>query len=89
VRLRGGTHVPASVIHQLPVPVDAPPAVVKSIAALARTLAEGPRAGASARLQAQIAQLYGLAHDEFAHVLSTFPLIADAERAAALEAGEL
>lgn len=89
VRLRGGTHVPASVMHHLPVPLDAPSAAVKSIAALARALAGAPPADAAARLQAQVARLYGLARGEFAHVLSTFPLIADADREAALQASGL
>jgi hypothetical protein len=89
VRLRGGTHVPAFVIHQLPVPLDVPPDAVKSIAALARTCAAQPRAGAAVRLQADAARLYQLERHEFAHVLSTFPLIPAAERAAALEASGL
>jgi len=89
VRLRGGTHVPAFVIHQLPVPLDVPPDVVKSIAALARACAAQPRAAATVPLQAGAARLYQLERHEFAHVLSTFPLIPAAERAAALEASGL
>jgi hypothetical protein len=86
VRLRGGTHVPAAVIQRLPVPFGVAAAAMTSIAELARSLASdngGGREGA-ARLQAEVARLYGLTHDEFAHVLSTFPLVAADEREAAL-----
>jgi len=33
-----------------------------------------------------IAHIYGLTEDEFAYVLSAFPLVADSVKAAALEA---
>jgi hypothetical protein len=84
VRLRGGTHVPAAVIQQLPVPAPAH-GDCASIARLARALAADPSDDATAaRLQAAVARLYGLAHDELAHVLTTFPLVDEAARAAAL-----
>src|SRR5262249_52066659 len=86
VRLRGGTHVAASVIQRLPVPFDAPPAAMKSIATLSRALADEPRAEDAARLHADVARLYGLAREEFAHVLSTFPLVPPSDRVAALQA---
>jgi len=86
VRLRGGTHVPAAVIQRLPVPFDVPPRALKSIAALARTLAHEPAAGDAARLQARVARLYAFTRDEFAHVLSTFPLVDASARTNALEA---
>jgi len=62
--------------------------MLKSIAALARSLARVPASprGDAARLQASVARMYALTHDEFAHVLSTFPLVDARERAAALEA---
>jgi hypothetical protein len=82
VRLRRGTHVPALVIHQLPVPLPDPPALAR-VAALARELAGGSRT-AAAQLQAEVAHLYGLTRDELAHVLSTFPLIDAAERDAVM-----
>jgi len=44
---------------------------------------DGLRAVAFPRLQARVAQLYQLTIDEFAHVLSTFPLIPQEERDAA------
>jgi hypothetical protein len=88
IRLRGSTHVPAAVIQRLPVACPAPSAAMKSIAALARGLAAVSCADDEARLQAEVARLYGLTRDEFAHVLSTFPLLAAAAREAALGAWE-
>ena len=79
VRLRRGTHVPAAVIHQLPVPI-APASAVRAVAALARQIAARAERDAAARLQAEVARLYGLTRDEFAHVLSTFPLVDPIER---------
>jgi hypothetical protein len=86
VRLRGANHVPAVVIQQLPAPRPAA-AVLRAIAGRARRLANGSQDDA-APLQAAIAKLYGLSCVEFAQVLSTFPLIAPAERASALQAFE-
>ena len=40
---------------------------------------------AYARVQALAARCYGLTEDEFAHVLSTFPLATQSERRGALE----
>ena len=44
------------------------------------------RAKPRADLDGIIAHIYGLSEDEFAYVLSTFPLVADAVKAAALAA---
>ena len=38
-----------------------------------------------ARVQALAARCYGLTEDEFAHVLTTFPLVDSSERRGALE----
>jgi hypothetical protein len=84
IRLRGGTHVPASVIQQLPVPRAE--REMRPLAALARAVAAARRPQDAARLQAEVAHLYGLTPEEFAHVLSTFPLVAASERDAALQA---
>lgn len=84
VRLRGSTHVPAALIHELPVPVVAAtdPLFVE-ICELARA---APDHGAvRATLQAAVAELYRLSAGQFAHVLDTFPLVAGADREAALE----
>ena len=83
IRLRGGTHVPASVIHQLPVP--APPresAAFTAIATLSRAAAGDARA--RAEIHARAALAYGLDEDDVAYVLQTFPLVPEHERDAAL-----
>jgi hypothetical protein len=85
VRLRGGTHVPAWVIQQLPVPVP-DRTELAAIATLARRLADERRADDDAALQARVAQLYRLSGEEFAHVLASFPLIDAIERDAARQA---
>jgi hypothetical protein len=85
VRLRGGTHVPAAVIHELPVPVvsrDSPTFV--RIAALARSGAS--EAAARAEVHGLSAMAYGLDETDLVHVLGTFPLVAEDERNAALTA---
>jgi hypothetical protein len=88
IRLRGGTHVPAAVIHQLPVPTPARDSeTFTRIAALSRAAAADPRDAASrAELQARVTRAYSLSEDALLHVLNTFPLVADAERAGALSA---
>jgi len=83
VRLRRGTHVPAVVIQQLPMPLPQGAGLAR-IAGLARAVAAESPPAAAAELQAEVARLYGLTRDEFAHVLSTFPLIDAAEREAAM-----
>jgi len=88
VRLRGGTHVPATVIHRLPVP--APPrhsAAFRAIARLARELSQGDAPLATqSELQARVARAYSIDGDGLAHVLDTFPLVPAPERQAALDA---
>jgi hypothetical protein len=88
VRLRGGTHVPAAVIHQLPVPrPDRSSAALASIAALARDAVAQPSSDTvRAQLQARVTRAYGLDEDDLIHVLSTFPLVPAMEREAALRA---
>ncbi len=39
-----------------------------------------------AELDGLVAHLYGLSHDEFAHILTSFPLVADSVKTAALAA---
>jgi hypothetical protein len=85
VRLRVTTHVTASVVERLPVPTRADaPSAAREIAVLARRLARHRDAGDEARLQALVARLYQLTTEEFAYVLSTFPLVPEAVRANAL-----
>ncbi len=89
VRQRVATHVTTAIVEQLPVPrrQDAPSAFME-IAALAHRLGRerslNERAGALARLNARVAALYQLSREEFAHVLSTFPLVPEDERSRAL-----
>ena len=55
------------------------------IVELARALAAGFSRREHARLQALAARCYGLAAGDFSHVLSTFPLVDEAERADAMD----
>jgi hypothetical protein len=88
VRLRGGTHVPAAVIHQLPVPVPARHSeAFAQIVRLSRAASADPKdAGIRAALHARVAHAYELQDEEFSWVLSTFPLVPEHERNAALTA---
>jgi hypothetical protein len=81
VRLRVTSHVTTAIVEQLPIPRrDDAPGAFREIAALAHRLSRRPGPQALARLNARVARLYRLSTEEFAHVLSTFPLIAQAER---------
>jgi hypothetical protein len=86
IRLRGGTHVPAAVIHQLPVPVPRRDSeTFAAIVRLSRAVAARPEEPAvRAELQARVALAYGLDDHDFVHVLTTFPLVPEVEREAAL-----
>ena len=76
VRLRVTTHVTTATVERLPIPTnDAAPAACREIAGLARLLARRRDPAALARLNARVAELYQLTAAEFAHVLTTFPLI--------------
>jgi hypothetical protein len=87
VRLRVTTHVTTTIIEQLPLPKPSEgPRTFREIAALARQLSRRTNPSASARLQALVASLYQLSVAEFEYVLSTFPLVKQEERAAALRA---
>jgi hypothetical protein len=84
VRLRVTSHVTTTIVEQLPIPRrDDAPGAFREIAVLAHRLVRGAKAGAFARLNARVARLYRLSIDEFAHVLATFPLVAQDERDAA------
>jgi hypothetical protein len=90
IRFRVNTHVTWSLVGRLPVPpVRVDDGRFIRLAHLASTLAQ--RTGGVeeskeyAELQAIAARLYGLTHEEFEHVLTTFPLV---ERAVREQAGE-
>ncbi|HJR61666.1 MAG TPA: N-6 DNA methylase [Vicinamibacterales bacterium] len=88
VRLRVTTHVTVSIIERLPLPKPARSSGgFQLVADRARVLARNPGdIEAQAELQAAAARLYGLDAEAFAHVLSTFPLVGEHIRAAALTA---
>jgi hypothetical protein len=85
--MRVTTHVTTSTVERLPIPRrEDSPRAFREIAATARLLSRRDDDAAAARLQASVASLYQLSVDEFAHVLSTFPLVAKHERDQAYDA---
>ncbi|HWK11214.1 MAG TPA: N-6 DNA methylase [Vicinamibacterales bacterium] len=83
IRLRGGTHVPAAVIHRLPVPC--PPmgdSRVRDIARLAERMSHRKTLEDEAELNARAADLYQIDAPDLTHVLSTFPLVEDGLKSA-------
>jgi hypothetical protein len=81
VRMRVTTHVTTATVERLPLPRrDDSPRAFREIAAIARRLSRRDDPDAAARLQALVARLYQLSAADFAHVLSTFPLVSDRER---------
>ena len=84
VRLQVTTHVTAALMSRLPVPRPKHDASsFRELVALARALEisgiEADR-GAYAKLNATVAQLYGLNVDQYEHVVSTFPLLPEGLR---------
>ncbi len=80
VRFRVNTHVTVSLVSRLPIPrLDADSTSFRRLAALATTLMHSPTPAEQqpeyVELQATVARLYTLSETDFAHVLSTFPLI--------------
>jgi hypothetical protein len=91
IRQRVGTHVTASLMSRLRVPVvrDEHPLFDRLHAlatSLARSSAPIEETDEYPQLQALCAHAYGVRPDEFEHVLGTFPLIPVGVRAAALAA---
>ena len=88
IRLRVNTHVTVSLVSRLRVPALARDSrTFKRLSTLAERLMHSPAAAEQqpeyADLQGLVARLYGLTDSEFAHVLSTFPLIPDEVKSAA------
>lgn len=83
------THLGSTTIEELRVPKPAydSPAFGEMVE-LAIGLRNHATNGDAARLQALAAHTYELTAEDFRHVLSTFPLVSEAERAAAREAFE-
>ena len=83
-RQRVTTHVTLAVMHTLPVPRPLPGSRLHArIEQQVRRLIEREASGSTAAVQALAAEAYGLTGAEFDHVLSTFPLVPEAERRAA------
>src|SRR5690606_23132475 len=82
IRMRVSTHVTVSLVSRLPVPLvrESDPHFARLLT-LSRTLATGSQPAVEmpeyAELQALVAGLYHLTHDDFARVLETFPLLTD------------
>lgn len=86
------THVTTEIVGRLPAPCRShQAAAVDEAAALASRLAQSPGdRSASLRVQAVVGRMYGLSRDEFAHVVSGFPLLDASYRSGVLAAfGEL
>ena len=89
IRFRVNTHVTVALVSRLRVPaVDRDARAYQRLSALAQTLMHSPAAAEQqpeyAELQGLAARLYGLSASDFAHVLSTFPLVPDGVKANAL-----
>lgn len=90
VRLRVTTHVTTAIVEHLPVPTrEVRAQELRRVAACARTLTRCRRRDTMmgellASMNAAVAAAYRLSEDEYAHVLSTFPLVPADERARAL-----
>jgi hypothetical protein len=89
IRLRVNTHVTVSLVSRLRVPVvERDSRTFRRLSTLARTLMHSPAAAEQqpeyAELQGIVARLYGLTESEFAHVLSTFPLMSEEIKSATL-----
>jgi hypothetical protein len=87
VRLRVSTHVSLAVMDTVPVPrPHAGTALYVELLRCAKLVTADPaHRPAAADMHALAARAYGLTHEEFAHVLSTFPLVPAEERQQALE----
>ena len=88
VRLRGGIHVPAAVMHHLPIPRPADERhTLERVAQWSKHLAKHPDDGETlAMLHAESARAYRIRLPELRHILSTFTLVSEAERSAVLAA---
>jgi hypothetical protein len=81
------THLGSTTVEDLRVPrLSSSSEEFQEISRLARSLSRGPAPKDAARLHAAAAWAYQLTLEDFRHVLTTFPLVPEPERAAALDA---
>jgi hypothetical protein len=86
VRLRVSTHVTTAIVERLPVPrEDEAGEAAGELSASAQLLASGAGLDPLVRLNALVAQIYGLQPAQFEHVLASFPLIDAVHRQAMLD----
>jgi hypothetical protein len=85
VRLLMGGHVTTTVVERLPAPAWTGSAVERRIARMARRLATAWSPRTHARLQAEVAALFGVDAAELEHVVAGFPLVDADERALAVQ----
>jgi hypothetical protein len=89
IRFRVNTHVTVALVSRLRVPpIDRDGHVYQRLSTLAQTLMHSPAAAEQqpeyAELQGLVGRLYGLSEADFAHVLSTFPLVPESVKSNAL-----
>jgi hypothetical protein len=81
------THLGSTTVENLRVPkVSQTSAEFQRVSSLASALGHRHSQEDAARLQAAAAHAYQLTEEEFGHVLSSFPLVPESERTAALDA---
>ncbi len=86
VRMLMGGHVTTSLAEQLPVPVWTADTSQRRIARLAGLLARGSRSDRlAARLDAEVAAVYGVELAEYERIVDGFPLVSRELRKLAVE----
>ena len=85
VRIWVATHVTTSIVERLPIPgEDQAGPSFREIARWAHALSRRDDSGLWSALNARVAELYDLNEEQFAHVLSSFPLVPREDRDDAL-----
>jgi hypothetical protein len=80
------THLGSTTVEELRMPKPARHSwLFREMAELAESLSRRTSLARTARLHAVAAHAYALTVDDFQHVLSTFPLVPEAERLKALD----
>ena len=88
VRVWVGTHVTTAIVARLPMPNPGARCTrLRAVARLSRALSGAPHdVGCWVKLQVLAARLYGMTGSQLSHVLSTFPLVPQADRDQVLSA---